>query len=466
MKDVGKFKGLADRYQRGFENDRISQEIANIPLKIDEKITELKDVFDKLLGKIPGMDPGSPLFDIQQQIRLIEAAINPVIKATSPLASITGPFPVIGDLFKLLSVASSSSSAPPSMTEEEIKKIIGENLPDIPPGLKDRAHGLMEDIKDVIPVFPMLLINLIFAILNVIYSKLQIITSVIPLGSLFPMNLIPAAITAIPLLIEMMLKLPGYCWNLIDGMIKRKIALALAGKIPQTSVDADTLKELVNEYWDNQRTKRAQTEKNPTYESVINKFYLERGHAMGYTIMQLKEILRNYLKIHDSTDIELTNFENNYEQDKHDPEKDRSEQDLANFGFSAMLGFSSDPYGGLDKSKENLGYKKGEKVKRSAPSPREFETYLNKTVKTFEPVDKPDDPDWAKDENNTKYIEYQKIYDLKDILGGYYDSLRKQVTKNDNVTDPVVLTEEMKKSPVRTGDFLKRDKNNGEQNAE
>lgn len=53
-----------------------------------------------------------------------------------------------------------------------MEEIIKNTLPPMPNGLKDKAQGLISDIKDMIPILPMVLINMIFAILNVIYSKL------------------------------------------------------------------------------------------------------------------------------------------------------------------------------------------------------------------------------------------------------------------------------------------------------
>lgn len=45
---------------------------------------------------------------------------------------------------------------------------------------------------------PTMLINIIVQMLNVIWSKLKIITSIIPLGNMFPLNLIPAIIEFTP----------------------------------------------------------------------------------------------------------------------------------------------------------------------------------------------------------------------------------------------------------------------------
>ena len=55
---------MMDLVEKGFVADKASQELANIPLKIDEEITKMKDMFDGLLGKAVGMYPDSPLFNL------------------------------------------------------------------------------------------------------------------------------------------------------------------------------------------------------------------------------------------------------------------------------------------------------------------------------------------------------------------------------------------------------------------
>lgn len=171
------------------------------------------------------------------------------------------------------------------------------------------------------------------------------ITSIIPLGSLFPLNLIPTAITAVPLMTTMMMALPGYAEAMIEGMIRQKIAEAMAMKIPSTKIDPNLLASLVADIWDDETTKRASTKKKLTYKKVLDNFYLSDGHAMGYTQSQLKDVMKNYLRIHDGSNTKLTKYEDNYKP-----------QDLANLGAMAWLGFSDNPQAEVDKSNESLGY--------------------------------------------------------------------------------------------------------------
>ena len=289
-----------------------------------------------------------------------------------PLQAVAGNIPGLKQISTLMAMASSQSSSS-GMTEAEIKKIIGDVLPPMPDGLMGKAQGLVQDVRDLIPTIPLVLINMIFAMLNVIYSKLQIITSIVPLGSLFPLNLIPTAITAVPVLMNLMLNGGSYVQAMVEGLIRKKIAEAAALKIPSTKLDPDLLASLVADIWEDETTKRASTKKKLTYKKVLDNFYLSDGHAMGYTQSQLKDVMKNYLRIHDGSNTKLTKYEDNYKP-----------QNLANLGAMAWLGFSDNPQAQVDKSNESLGYEETKQsITRSEPSPKDFETYLVNTPRAI-----------------------------------------------------------------------------------
>lgn len=81
-------------------------------------------------------------------------------------------------------------------------------------------------------MLPTILINLIFMMINVIYSKLKIITSVIPLGGMFPLSLIDSAMTAVPIIMEFIMCGPSIIQDMIIGIVKKKIAEMQACAIP------------------------------------------------------------------------------------------------------------------------------------------------------------------------------------------------------------------------------------------
>ena len=147
-----------------------------------------------LLGKIisPALNPDLPEFDIDALIGIIKSFLNPVISSTMPLTAIIGKIPVLGDLAGILGTLSGGSGSS-TLTKEELKKKFPQK-PEVPPKLKEKANGVISDVTQFCMTLPTLLIQVVFSMLDMIYSKLQIIMSVIPLGNLFPLSLVPAAI--------------------------------------------------------------------------------------------------------------------------------------------------------------------------------------------------------------------------------------------------------------------------------
>lgn len=99
-----KVKLKASTQLNNFSTDKINQELANIPLKIEEKIDEVKKIIETLLGKVvaPAFQPDLPDFDVDKLIELIKTFLNPVISTTNPLKAVVGNIPVLGDLVGIM----------------------------------------------------------------------------------------------------------------------------------------------------------------------------------------------------------------------------------------------------------------------------------------------------------------------------------------------------------------------------
>ena len=99
-----KVKLKASTQLNNFSTDKINQELANVPLKIEEKIDEVKKIIDTLLGKVlaPVFQPDLPDFDVDKLIELIKTFLNPVISVTNPLKAVVGNIPVLGDLVGIM----------------------------------------------------------------------------------------------------------------------------------------------------------------------------------------------------------------------------------------------------------------------------------------------------------------------------------------------------------------------------
>ena len=220
----------------------INQSLSTIPDKIEEVCVDIRKKLDMLLGKVelPTSDPNSFEFDAQTIIKPLQAAIvNPLMTVLQPLSLVAGKLPIISDLASIFTAIGNQSTTR-MLSKEELKKLIP-SIPEMPSALFNEIGKIQMNIVSLCIQIPMILINLIFAMINVIYSKLKIITSVIPLGSFFPLSLIPNAINAVPKAVDFIKNTPGEIYKLIEGTIKQKIAEAQAFGVTQ-SPNADVLK--------------------------------------------------------------------------------------------------------------------------------------------------------------------------------------------------------------------------------
>ena len=126
--------------------------------------------------------------------------------------------------------------------------------------------------------------------LDMIYSKLKIIMSVIPLGNLFPLSLVPAAITASTKIVPLIMTLPGMIFDLVVGILKDKLweALALANPVP--NIDTKSLNALAEDINEQRDAKRKAKKKKKDYSDVTEKIYESVLKDKNYTMMQAKNV--------------------------------------------------------------------------------------------------------------------------------------------------------------------------------
>lgn len=223
----------------------INQQLSTIPDKIEEVCIDIRKKLDMLLGKVdvPTADPDSFEFDADSIIKPLQAAIvKPFMTVMQPLSLVAGKLPIIGDLGSIFTTVSNESK-PKVITKEEIEALVP-SVPEMPAALLKELGKIQSNVFSLCIQIPLILINLIFAMINVIYSKLKIITSVIPLGSFFPLSLIPNAINAVPKAIDFVKNAPGEIYKLIEGTIKQKLAESQALGVTQ-SPNANAVKNSV-----------------------------------------------------------------------------------------------------------------------------------------------------------------------------------------------------------------------------
>lgn len=274
--------------------------MANVPLKIDEVIDSLKETLDVLLGKsiAPVMNPTNIDFNPDLIISQIKALIQPVISATNPLTAVVGNIPILGDLIGLLSVFKSGSGQ--SADIEELKKQLP-SPPTLDADITNKVNGVKDNIMMFLMTLPTILIQVIFAMIDVIYSKLKIITSVIPLGGMFPLDLLPSAIEAVPKILQLVKQLPGMVWDLMYGVISNLIVESMCMAFSGWSMDFQAIGAAADDINEQKEMNRAKKSDTPDYNDITNKVYEEKLKKYGYTLMQLKNVQKNYKEIHNGT---------------------------------------------------------------------------------------------------------------------------------------------------------------------
>ena len=214
--------------------DKANQALADLPGQIEDKIKELRDTIDSILGKAMSgaMDPEAPDFDPNAVLGKIKAAVNPVMGAISPVESVVGKVPLIGDLIgNLTSLA--SNSAPTTLSKEEIKKLVP-NKPDIPPALLKAVDDIQEAVQSFCTQLPILLIDVIFQMLGAIYDMFDQIVGVIGVPPpIFPFSLVKQMPTLMPKVKKLVTELPSEIKTMVIGIAKDKMAEAQALAVPQ-----------------------------------------------------------------------------------------------------------------------------------------------------------------------------------------------------------------------------------------
>lgn len=285
-----------------FNIDKINQELAQIPLKIEEKIDDILDKLDIILGKKLAniMNPKSVEFDISVIEAKIKALIDPLLAAASPLESLVGPIPVLGDLIGMMGQTETMGS----ISKEDLRKMVP--TVEIPGNLMETVKNITYDIMVLCMTLPTLLIDAIVQMINVIYSKLEIITNTIPLGNLYPLNLIKGIIQFLPQLYPLMKQLPALIEAWVQGKIKDKLRESIALGIPKSNVDVDLMKSLIEEALANKASKKSKPDEKKIDYQDVNKEVYESIKSNGYLMRDLDNVLKSFKKIHNDMKPPLT----------------------------------------------------------------------------------------------------------------------------------------------------------------
>ena len=108
------------------------------------------------------------------------------------------------------------------------------SLSEIPPQLMAMLNNLLNSLLSLCSTLPLVLINLVFQMLNVIIGLFKQIAGILGVPSIpFPLNLVPNCIAMMPDLMNFTLQLPGKMFDAAYGTLKSTYGKIMSLQIPE-----------------------------------------------------------------------------------------------------------------------------------------------------------------------------------------------------------------------------------------
>lgn len=164
----------------------------------------------------PRVDVNSPEFDGDIAIGDFKKLLDPLIGAISPIESIVGKVPLIGDIMGAISklIANNDNGG---LTKTEIKLRVP-NKPEIPTSLINKVNETCQTVQEFCFRLPMLLIDVIFQMLNAIFDMFNQIAGVIGVPSFpFPFNLVTSMPSMMSKVEDFVTSAPSQVKNIVMG---------------------------------------------------------------------------------------------------------------------------------------------------------------------------------------------------------------------------------------------------------
>lgn len=214
--------------------DKANQELAKLPQKIEDDLDEFNKTLKKLMGKnvSPKVDVNSSEFDMDAALGDLNNILKPLLGAISPIESVVGKVPVIGDLGGAITKITSAGDTG-GLSKEEVKKLVP-TPPDIPPSLNSKVQESLVTTQEFCSQLPMLLFKVIFKMLGAIYDMFDMISGVIGVPPpKFPFNLVKQMPTVVDLIQNFATSAPSQVKTIVEGKMKDMMATSQALAIPK-----------------------------------------------------------------------------------------------------------------------------------------------------------------------------------------------------------------------------------------
>lgn len=305
-----KRKKISEQMQKALDikdmSDKVNQAIAEIPLKVEDKMNQIKNILDMILGiALPPLeDPEDMNFDVNAIIGKAMAVINPVLNGIAPIESLVGKVPILGDLAGIFSMISAMNSTN-SDAKDTFMERFGNMMPDIPDNVLDTVKNILDDIWNFCIQLPMIMIDVIFQMIEVIIGMFEQIAGMIGVPEIpYPLSLIPTCISLTPKIKLLIKRLPKYVWAALKGTLKQKYAEIMSLSIPTPPLG---IPDIDDGEADKPSCQSKPETKKIDYNDVI-KDKLEQVGDIGYDRTDLMRILNSYKKIYDGSNGTLNQY--------------------------------------------------------------------------------------------------------------------------------------------------------------
>ena len=212
--------------------------LSELPQTMMDKFNEIKNILYTLVHGFGELLPNIPVVSIEAQIDTmissLQSMLDPVFN-TATAISLPLP-PVVAPIKDILAMIPNLGKDPPGVTPDQkalIEKIKALK-PEIPSTWMDSVNSMMLSVMEVMTLFPVCLINLIFGMIDAIVGQILALGGAAP----YPLSLLPQAISLMPKLIPLMTTLPQTLFQIMKKKLQDEFAkmMALGQSMDMSSV--------------------------------------------------------------------------------------------------------------------------------------------------------------------------------------------------------------------------------------
>ena len=212
--------------------EKVNKTLSELPQTLMDQLAKVENILYQLVHGFPDLDTvglSGKQIDlskmIDSMIGTLQSLLDPVF---STATAISLPLPaIVAPVKQLIAQLPNLGKDPPGATPD-MKSIIEKikaSGPKIPDSWKDILISLKDSLFQLVIMFPMCLINLIFSMIDAIIGQILALGGAAP----YPLSLLPQAIQLMPKLIQLTMNFPESLikalYKKLEGEVAKMIAL-------------------------------------------------------------------------------------------------------------------------------------------------------------------------------------------------------------------------------------------------